>query len=102
MYIFLLSSQKYKEFDLLRVFGYSESKKIAMMEDEMKRVPRISSETRDLSDKELNQMTSAMGDSVRLQSLTVSSIIQANLKAEFTARRNNASKLNKAIKSVAA
>lgn len=68
----------------------------------MKRMPRKMSETRELSDKELSQITNAMGDTVRLQSLTVSSIIQANLKAEFAARRNNAHKLNKSRKTVAA
>lgn len=68
----------------------------------MKRMPRGISETRELSDKELSQITSAMGDTVRLQSLKVSSIIQANLKAEFAARRKNAPTLNKSRKAVAA
>jgi len=53
-------------------------------------MPRRISETRELSDKELSQITNAMGDTVRLQSLNVSSIIQANLKAEFAARRKSA------------
>ena len=60
------------------------------------------SETRELSDKELSLISSAMGDTVRLQSLNVSRIIQANLKAEFAARRNNAPVITKARKSVAA
>lgn len=54
-------------------------------------MPRRISETRELSDKELNQITSAMGDTVRLQSLNVSSVIQDNLKAEFAALRKNRS-----------
>ena len=65
-------------------------------------MPRKISETRELSDKELSQITSAMGDTVRLQSLNVSSIIQANLKAEFAARRKNAPAISKLRKSVAA
>ncbi|MEI6215431.1 MAG: hypothetical protein WCP10_15110 [Desulfuromonadales bacterium] len=65
-------------------------------------MPRRISETRDLSDKELSQITSAMGDAVRLQSLNVSSIIQANLKAEFAARRNNAPAITRVRKAVAA
>ena len=73
-----------------------------MMEVAVKRMPHRISETRELSDKELCQITSAMGDSVRLQSLNVSSIIQANLKAEFAARRKNVPALNKSRKAVAA
>ena len=65
-------------------------------------MPRRISETRDLSDKELSQITSAMGDAVRLQSLNVSSIIQANLKAEFAARRKMASSSTRVRKAVAA
>jgi hypothetical protein len=57
------------------------------MEDAMKQVSRESSETRELSDKELGKIISAMGDSIRSQSLHVASIIQANLAAEFAARR---------------
>jgi hypothetical protein len=72
------------------------------MEDPMKRVARIMSETRELTDKELSKITSAMGDTVRSQSLTVSSIIQANLKAEFVARRKNSPAIIKEKKSVAA
>ena len=68
----------------------------------MKRMTRRISDTRDLSDKELNQITSAMGDSVRLQTLNVSSIIQANLKAEFAARRKSTLAISKARKTVAA
>lgn len=68
----------------------------------MKRMPRRISETRELSDKELSQITNAMGDTVRLQSLNISSIIQANLKAEFAARRKNAPAIAKVKKSVAA
>lgn len=73
-----------------------------VLEDIVKRMPRRISETRELSDKELSQITSAMGDTVRLQSLNVSSIIQANLKAEFASRRNNAPVITKVRKSVAA
>lgn len=76
--------------------------KIMMMGVAVKRMPRGNSETRELSDKELCQITNAMGDSVRLQSLNVSSIIQANLKAEFAARRKNAPAIAKVRKSVAA
>lgn len=55
----------------------------------MKSAPRRVSDTRELSDKELKQISSAMGDSVRLQTLNVSKIIQANLKAEFVARHKS-------------
>jgi hypothetical protein len=68
----------------------------------MKRVSSKISETRELSDKELNQITSAMGDSIRLQSLNVSRIIQANLKAEFAACRKTAPAVSKKRKSIAA
>jgi hypothetical protein len=73
-----------------------------VMEAGMKRMPRRISDTRELSDKELNQITSAMGDSVRLQTLNVSGIIQANLKAEFAARRNSSLAITKVRKAVAA
>lgn len=69
---------------------------------EMKRMAQKNSETRELSDKELRQITSAMGDSVRLQTLNISSIIQANLKAEFAARRKSAHAITKERKAVAA
>lgn len=92
----------YLEFDLLRLIGYSESIKEQAMEDAMKRAPRRISETRELSDKELNQITSAMGDSVRLQSINVTNIIHTNLKAEFAAGRKNSPALIKTRKSVAA
>ena len=68
----------------------------------MKHVPRRITETRELTDKELSLITSAMGDNVRSQSLNVSSIIEANLKAEFAALRKNADALIKVRKSVAA
>jgi replicative DNA helicase len=68
----------------------------------MERAPRRISETRELSDKELSQITSAMGDSVRLQSINVINIIQANLKAEFAARSKKSPALIKLRKSVAA
>lgn len=68
----------------------------------MKRAPIRVSDTRELSDRELNQITSAMGDSVRLQTLNVSSIIQANLKAEFAARRKSTLVITKVRKAVAA
>jgi hypothetical protein len=60
-----------------------------ILENIMKRVSKINSVTRDLTDKELNKITSAMGDRVRAQSIIVSKIIQENLKAEFASRRNN-------------
>lgn len=66
----------------------------------MKHAPQRNSETRELTDKELYKMTSAMGDNVRSQTLVVSNIIQANLKAEFAARRKNGPTL-KSRKSVA-
>jgi hypothetical protein len=84
------------------LIGCPESIKEQVMEDAMKRAPRRTSETRELSDKELSQITSAMGDSVRLQSINVTSIIQANLKAEFAAHSKKASALIKMRKSVAA
>ena len=67
----------------------------------MKRVSHKNSETRELTDKELSKMTSAMGDNVRSQSLKVSNIIQQNLKAEFAGRRKNAPTIIKSRKSVA-
>jgi len=57
------------------------------MEDAMKRAPCKISDTRELTDKELNKISSAMGNNVRSQSLMVSNIIQTNLKAEFAACR---------------
>lgn len=71
------------------------------VEDEMKPASHKNSETRELTDKELSKMTSAMGDNVRSQSLKVSNIIQENLKAEFAARRKNAPALIKSRKFVA-
>ena len=68
----------------------------------MKRTSRVSSETRELTDKELNRMTSAMGDCVRSQSLQISNIIQENLKAEFASRRKTVPLPKKARKTVAA
>jgi hypothetical protein len=73
-----------------------------MLEDVMKRVPRRISETRELTDKELSQISSAMGNTVRLQSLNVANIIQANLKAEFASRHKDTPACIKARKSVAA
>lgn len=63
--------------------------------------PLKKSETRELTDKELSKMTSAMGDNVRSQSLKVTNIIQENLKAEFAARRKTTSAPSKTRKSVA-
>lgn len=68
----------------------------------MKRVPSRISETRELTDKELTLISRAMGDTVRLQSLNVANIIQANLKAEFASRHKDAPERIKARKSVAA
>jgi len=68
----------------------------------MKRTSHISSETRELTDKELNKITSAMGDTVRAQTINVSNIIQEKLKAEFASRRKTVSMPVKARKSVAA
>jgi len=53
----------------------------------MKQTPHNDSETRELTDKELNKMTRAMGDDVRSQSLVVAKIITENLKMEFSSRR---------------
>ena len=71
------------------------------VEDKVKRVSHKNSETRELTDKELSKMTSAMGDNVRSQSLKVSNIIQQNLKAEFASRRKNTPAPLKSRKSVA-
>lgn len=68
----------------------------------MKRTSHVNSETRELTDKELNKITSAMGDSVRSQTLLVSNIIQKNLEAEFASRRKTSTMPAKARKSVAA
>lgn len=68
----------------------------------MKHTSHESSETRELTDKELNKITSAMGDTVRAQSINVSNIVQENLKAEFASRRKTVPMPVKAIKSVAA
>lgn len=46
----------------------------------MKHVSHKNSETRELTDKELSKMTSAMGDNVRSQSLKVTNIIQETSK----------------------
>lgn len=73
-----------------------------LMEKTMKRTSHISSETRELTDKELNKITSAMGECVRAQSINVSNIIQKNLKAEFASRRKTVPMPVKARKSVAA
>lgn len=67
----------------------------------MKHVSHKNSETRELTDKELSKMTSAMGNNVRSQSIKVSNIIQENLKAEFAARRKNSPTIIKSRKSVA-
>lgn len=67
----------------------------------MKPVPRETSATRELSDKELSKMTSAMGDHVRSQSLNITKIIQGNLKAAFAARRNQTPDHPRSRKSVA-
>jgi post-segregation antitoxin (ccd killing protein) len=72
------------------------------MEKTMKRTSHISSETRELTDKELNKITSAMGESVRAQSINVSNIVQENLKAEFASRRKTVQIPAKSRKSVAA
>jgi hypothetical protein len=68
----------------------------------MKRSSRKTSETRELTDKELGEITSAMGDNVRSLSKQISNLIQANLKAEFAARRNNPPTLITSSKPVAA
>ncbi len=78
-----------------------KAQKSIAVEDEMKPTSHKNSETRELTDKELSKMTSAMGDNVRSQSLKVSNIIQEHLKAEFAARRKNAPDLPKSRKSVA-
>lgn len=71
------------------------------MEGAMKREAGRTSETRELTDKELGKITSAMGKNIRTQSITVTNIIQANLKAEFAARRVKAANSIKTRKSVA-
>lgn len=53
----------------------------------MKRTPCVNSVTRELSDKELNRMASAMGDDVRSQSMQMKNIILENLKSELASRR---------------
>lgn len=68
----------------------------------MKRTSHINSETRELTDKELNKITCAMGDSVRAQSINVSNIVRETLKAEFASRRKTIPMPVKARKSVAA
>jgi hypothetical protein len=73
-----------------------------MMEDDMKRTLSKISETRELTDKELHKITTAMGDIVRSQSVCITQIIEANLKAEFATRRKNTPTLVKAKKTVAA
>jgi len=68
----------------------------------MKRVARTINDTKELTDKELSKITSAMGETVRSQSMIVSNIIQSNLKAEFAACRKNSPALVKKKKSIAA
>lgn len=63
----------------------------------MKRATRKISDTRELTDKELSAITRAVGDGVRSQTIAVSSIIQANLKAEFAACRKHAPKTRKPV-----
>ena len=65
------------------------------MENAMKLASRNISDTRELTDKELNFIANAVGNVVRSQTLAVDGIIQANLKAEFASRRKQASKLLK-------
>ncbi len=67
----------------------------------MKRASRTISDTRELTDKELNEITRAVGDGVRSQTIAVSGIIQANLKAEFAICRKKAPQLIKARKPLA-
>lgn len=73
-----------------------------MMETAMKRAPRKISDTRELTDKELSAITRAVGEGVRTQTITVSNIIQANLRAEFAACRKKAPHVIKARKPLAA
>jgi len=68
----------------------------------MKRRSSKVSETRELTDKELNEISRVFGRGVRSQTMVVSGIIQANLKAEFAARRKQAAMLLKSKKTVAA
>ena len=67
----------------------------------MKRVSRNVSATRELTDKELSAISCAVGRGVRAQTIAVASVVQANLKAEFAVRREQASKLLKPKKTVA-
>jgi hypothetical protein len=95
----------YETINNLTRYGCSDTLKIEMsivMEENMKRTLRKISETRELTDKELREITSAMGDTVRSQSLSITHIIEANLKAEFATCRKNTPTLVKAKKSVAA
>lgn len=68
----------------------------------MKRASSDISDTRELTDKELNEITRAVGDGVRTQTVAVSNIIQANLRAEFAARRKNVPQLINTRKPLAA
>lgn len=63
---------------------------------------RKTSETRELTDKELGAIARAMGDNVRSLSKQVSHIVQENLRAEFAARRNDSPPLITPSKVVAA
>jgi hypothetical protein len=48
---------------------------------------------REITDKELNEITKAFGDQVRAQSVEVDRKIQENLLREFTARRSRAAQM---------
>jgi len=53
----------------------------------MKRTPCVNSVTRELTDRELNRMATAMGEAVRSQSLQIKNIILENLKSEFASHQ---------------
>jgi hypothetical protein len=57
----------------------------------MKPPSHVASETRELTDKELNTISRAMGDVVRSQSTAITHLILENLKAAFVVRNNAAS-----------
>lgn len=48
---------------------------------------------REISDKELNEITTAFGNHVRAQSLEVNQKIQESLQREFTAMRSRAAQI---------
>lgn len=68
----------------------------------MQKMSRKNSETRNLTDKELTALSRAFGQGVRSQTVAVADIVQTNLKTAFAARREQATRLLKEKKIVAA